>query len=63
MALDFALIIMIFGASAFILIMFLPALFELKKPKDARPRKINDEVIESQFKLKMASIESEADFD
>jgi hypothetical protein len=63
MALDFTPIMMIFGASTFILIMFLPALLELKKPKDAGPRRIMDEVIESQSKLKIASIESEVDFD
>jgi hypothetical protein len=35
-------IMLLVGTVSFILIMFLPALFELKKPKDAGPRMISD---------------------
>ena len=38
-------LLLFFGASTFILIMLLPALLELKKPKDAGPRKIMEENI------------------
>ena len=45
-------IILIFGVSTFIFIMLLPALFELKRPKDAGPRKIMDDIIAvQQFQL------------
>jgi hypothetical protein len=45
-------IILIFGVSTFIFIMLLPALFELKRPKDAGPRKIMDNIIAvPQFQL------------
>ena len=37
------LAMLIFGASAFIFIMLLPAILELKKPKDAGPRKIMED--------------------
>ncbi|MEM3700056.1 MAG: hypothetical protein QXL57_04215 [Candidatus Bathyarchaeia archaeon] len=42
------LILLTMGISTFILIMFLPALLELKKPKDAGPRIIIDNVSEMQ---------------
>ena len=46
------LVILIFGVSTFIFIMLLPALFELKRPKDAGPRKIMDAIIAvQQFQL------------
>jgi hypothetical protein len=38
-------VILIFGLSTFLFIMLLPALFELKRPKDAGPRKIMDSMI------------------
>jgi len=37
------LAMLILGASAFIFIMLLPAILELKKPKDAGPRKIMED--------------------
>lgn len=36
---------LIFGVSTFIFIMFLPALHELKKPRDAGPRLIMDDPV------------------
>jgi hypothetical protein len=41
------LILMILGATTFILIIFLPALLELKKPKDAGPRIIMEGIAAS----------------
>jgi hypothetical protein len=58
------LMMLIFGVSTFILIMFLPALLELKKPRDAGPRIIMDDVIIAQrFRAReifpLANIEKE----
>lgn len=45
-------VILIFGVSTFMFLMLLPALFELKRPKDAGPRKIMDDIIAvHQFQL------------
>ncbi len=54
--------IMILGASFFTFIMFLPALLELKKPRDAGPRRIveNDRIV--RYTPKIASIEQKEDF-
>jgi hypothetical protein len=57
-------VILIFGLSTFLFIMLLPALFELKRPKDAGPRKIMDSVITVQrFQLgqiiSLANVEEE----
>jgi len=38
-------IMLILGVSTFILIMLLPAFLELKKPRDAGPRKIMNNII------------------
>lgn len=46
-----------FGVVIFILLMFLPALLELRKPKDAGPRKIMEDIITSESQMKIASIE------
>lgn len=43
------LIALFFGVSTFIIIMLLPALFELKRPKDAGPRIIMDDIIIAQY--------------
>jgi len=43
------LILLAFGASVFIFIMLLPALLELKKPKDAGPRMIMDDLVVAQY--------------
>ncbi|MEM3526685.1 MAG: hypothetical protein QXV37_04645 [Candidatus Jordarchaeaceae archaeon] len=40
-----ALIMLIFGVSVFIFVMLLPALIELKKPRDAGPRIIMGDAI------------------
>jgi hypothetical protein len=56
-----AFVMMIFGASTFILIMFLPALLELKKPKDAGPRRIMEEVVVYQHSERIDSMEVEFD--
>jgi len=45
------LITLCFGVSVFIFIMFLPALLELKKPKDAGPRRIMDDAYTIQPKM------------
>lgn len=57
-------VILIFGVLTFIFLMFLPALLELKRSKDAGPRKIMDDIIAVQhFQLgqivSLASIEEE----
>jgi len=39
------IIVLIFGVSTFILIMLLPAFFELKRPKDAGPRRMMDNIV------------------
>jgi hypothetical protein len=54
---------MILGLSTFILIMFLPALLELKNPKDAGPRKIMEETITWRPETILASIEKEVKSD
>ncbi len=58
-----AFVMMIFGASTFILIMFLPALLELKKPKDAGPRRIMEEVVVYQHSERIDSMEVEFEVD
>ncbi|HVP27086.1 MAG TPA: hypothetical protein VMT26_05415 [Candidatus Bathyarchaeia archaeon] len=50
---------MILGLSTFILIMFLPALLELKNPKDAGPRRIMEEITPWQPMPILASMEKE----
>lgn len=56
-------LMMVLGASSFILIMLLPALLELKKPRDAGPRKIMDEIVGSQPRVEIASMEKEVQVD
>ena len=56
------LILLFFGVSTFILIMLLPALLELTKPRDSGPRIIMDDTITQQFQTKgipLANIEVE----
>jgi len=58
------LIMLFFGVSAFIIILLLPALLELKKPKDAGPRIIMDDAIvtrrfQARGIVSIASIEEE----
>jgi hypothetical protein len=48
-----------FGVSALILIMFLPALLELKKPRDAGPRNITENNSNPMDLLPLQSIERE----
>jgi hypothetical protein len=45
------------GVVVFILVMFLPALFELRNPKDSGPRKIMDGALEALSQMKIASLE------
>lgn len=45
------------GVVIFILVMFLPALLELRKPKDAGPRRIEEDVVLSKYQVPLASIE------
>jgi len=56
-------ITLIFGVSVFIFILLLPALFELKKPKDAGPRRIADDAPATgswnEDMIPLASIEEE----
>jgi len=59
-------ILLILGVSTFIFIMLLPALFELKRPKDAGPRTIVDHPLFTQpevRKVPMANVEEEQRFD
>ena len=49
-------IMLILGVSTFIFIMFLPALFELKKHKDAGPRLIMNDAPVMQTKMKAVLI-------
>ena len=51
--------LIILGVSTFILIMFLPALLELKNPKDAGPRKMLEEIIAWRPEIGLASMEIE----
>ena len=44
-------IMLLLGTLVFILIMFLPALLELKKPRDAGPRMINDYSFSANFPI------------
>jgi len=58
------LLMLLFGISAFIIILLLPALLELKRPRDAGPRIIMEDVIVTQgFQARgitlIASIEQE----
>ncbi|MDH5460455.1 MAG: hypothetical protein OEY95_05640 [Candidatus Bathyarchaeota archaeon] len=62
------LITLCFGVLIFIFIMFLPALLELKKPKDAGPRMIlNDVSVLQQLqivqKIPIANMEEDLRFD
>jgi len=57
---------LILGVSTFIFIMFLPALFELKKHKDAGPRLIMNDAPILQTKMKavlIVNVEEEYGFD
>ena len=59
--------ILIMGIPVFILVMFLPAILELKKPKDEDPRRIMDDISEVQIQIMrmthIVNIESEQRFD
>ena len=54
--------IMILGASFFTFILFLPALLELKRPKDAGPRRIIKNVSLIRYPVKLVPIENSEDF-
>jgi len=59
-------IMLIFGVSTFIFIMLLPALLELKRPKDAGPRMIMDHSVVVQPDIRsmlMVNVEEERGFD
>ena len=59
-------IMLILGVSTFIFIMLLPALLELKKPKDAGPRMIVDDANFTQPKIRnmpIVNVEEEQGFD
>ena len=63
-----SIIVLIFGVSTFILIMLLPAFFELKRPKDAGPRRMMDNIVAlHQFQLgqitSLINVEEEAGLD
>jgi hypothetical protein len=62
-----AIIAIIITTPALILIMFLPAFVELKKPKDGGPRKIMGEIPKVNLRMMrfipLASIEDEQKFD
>ena len=50
-------ITLFFGVVMFILVMFLPAFLELRKPRDAGPRRIEGNVVSSKYQVQLASIE------
>jgi hypothetical protein len=58
---------LIFGVSTFIFVMFLPALFELKKHRDAGPRLIMNDAPVMQTKMRetvlIVNVEEEHGFD
>jgi hypothetical protein len=57
---------LILGVSTFIFIMLLPALLELKRPKDAGPRMIADDATFTQPKItdiSIVNVEEEQRFD
>jgi hypothetical protein len=59
-------IMLILGVSTFILIMLLPAILELKRPRDAGPRMIADDVHFTQPKIRsmpIVNVEEEQRFD
>jgi hypothetical protein len=60
-------IMLILGVSTFIFIMLLPALLELKRPKDAGPRAIVDKIIVAQAQMRktllIVDLEEERGFD
>lgn len=59
--------ILILGIPVLILVMLLPAILELKKPKDEDPRRIMDDISEAQIQIMrmthIVNIESEQRFD
>jgi hypothetical protein len=60
------IILLALGTPILILIMFLPVLLELKKPKDAGPRRIMDNISEVRIQMRavsIASMEEEQKFD
>ena len=60
------ILILALGTPSLILIMFLPALIELKKPKDCGPRQIMDKVPEFHVQPRLfaiANIEEEIKFE
>ena len=59
-------IMLMLGVSTFIFIMLLPALLELKRPKDAGPRIIVDDAHFTQLKIRsmpIVNVEEEQGFD
>jgi hypothetical protein len=59
-------IMLILGVSTFIFIMLLPAILELKRPKDAGPRMITDDAHFTHPKIRnmpIANVEEEQGFD
>lgn len=56
-------IMLFFGVVTFIIIMLLPALIELKKPRDAGPQKILENYERHGIDLLLINMESEIKFD
>jgi len=54
-------IILVLGTAIFILLLFLPPLLELKKPKDAGPRMISDYSFSASFPI--VNLEEKHGFD
>ena len=57
------LITLFFGVVTFILVMFLPAFLELRKPKDAGPRRIEENVVSRKYQVQLASMERSEDME
>jgi hypothetical protein len=51
------LIALAFGVVMFVLFMFLPALLELRRPRDAGPRKIMEDAFAGESQMEIASME------
>ena len=45
------------GVVIFILVMFLPAFLELRRPKDSGPRRIDENVLLSKYPVELAPLE------
>ena len=50
-------ITILFAVVISILVTFLPAFLELRKPKDPEPRRVEEDVVSSKYQVELASLE------